>query len=80
MHVFVHRRAFDRAVLEWVRNPTPATKATLEAEQRENRRIALRDQAIGTVVLFIVFNSVWFSVDALASYLRKAKQLPSNAI
>jgi hypothetical protein len=68
--VFVHRRAFDRAVMEWLKTPTPATKTALEAERRENQRIALRTQALGSVVLFIGFNGVWWCVSTLARYTK----------
>jgi hypothetical protein len=71
--VSVHRRAFDRAFSEWIRNPTPATQAQLEVERRENQKIALRTEAFGTVVLFLGFNVVRFCVATLAGYLKKTR-------
>lgn len=63
--VFVHRRSFDSAFMEWSRNPTPVTQAALEQQREENRREAVIVQTAASLVLFAAFNAAWFGVTAI---------------
>jgi pyridoxine/pyridoxamine 5'-phosphate oxidase len=57
--VSVHRRDFDIAVHEYVKNPTPDNKATMKREGAESQRIALIVNLEATGVLFVLINLGW---------------------
>jgi uncharacterized membrane protein YccF (DUF307 family) len=68
--VFVHRHEFDKAFVEWRRNPTPRSEAILDAQGRENQKAVLETQAVATLVMWVIFNGVWIGVRELNSHIR----------
>ena len=63
--VFVHRRHYDAAVVNWVRNPTAENHAVLRAEALKSERVAFRTQMEVGGILFMLFNGVWFCYQVL---------------
>ena len=56
---FVHRRAFDQALMAWYRNPTQENEVTLQREQGINQTIKLKDSAAGGATLAFVGYGVY---------------------
>jgi hypothetical protein len=74
MPVFVHRRAYDSAFWDWYKNPTPATEQALAVQRRINRREKMETGILGTAVVFVGINGLWFIADHLAKRVRLHSQ------
>jgi len=60
--VFVHRNAYNRAVVAYVNNPSAENNAILLKERAENQRVVRTTQLEATGVLFVVMNLGWFLI------------------
>jgi len=60
--VFVHRNAFNRAVVAYVNNPSAENNAILLKERAENQRVVRTMHLEATGVLFVLMNLGWFLI------------------
>ena len=58
--VFVDRREYTKAVVDYVKNPNPENDATLRAERAKNQRVVLRTDLVAAGVLFVLMNAGYF--------------------
>ena len=49
---FIHRREFDQAFSNWLRNRSPNNEVVLHVEQRKNTIIQLKIAATGALILW----------------------------
>jgi F0F1-type ATP synthase membrane subunit c/vacuolar-type H+-ATPase subunit K len=56
---FIHRQAFDKAVVAYARNPTPENEAALQRERHINHQILLHDSTTGAAIAVGLGCAVW---------------------
>lgn len=71
--VFLHRQAFDRAFMNYEKNPTAENEATLKAEQAINKREVLTTHLEACGLVFALLNVGWFL------FRRRALKSSANA-
>jgi len=60
---FYHRRDFDRAFGQWMKNKTPETEHALQAERDKSERLKFLTSMKTSIFLFFLLNSVVFIVE-----------------
>ena len=58
--VFVNRLAFNRAFMNYIKNPTAENGATLKAERAINERVVLTTHLEVFGLAFVLLNAGWF--------------------
>ena len=60
--VFVDRRDYARAVLNYTKNPSPENDKILRLESATNQQAQLKTHIAATGLLFVGLNTVWLLV------------------
>ena len=58
--VFVHRNEYNKAVVDYAKNPNTENGATLRVERAKNQRVILRTHIVAASVLFVLMNAGYF--------------------